>query len=194
MLGGLLTEHFGWRSIFIFTLPLGVLAFWLISRLPKRSPQGEAFKFDYARPAAVRRLRRLDAVPVANMCSASEPSEMPIMLALLVTAVVSFALLISVEHRLPAPLLPVDLFRDPTIWRANAMAACHGGILVSLLTFVPIYLRVVHEASAGEIGLLIVPMTVGIGVGSLITGTHRQPHRADRDPAVLGAGVRRRSG
>jgi predicted MFS family arabinose efflux permease len=93
------------------------------------------------------------------------------MVGLLGTAIVSLMLLISVEHRVRLPLLPLDLLRDPTIWRSNALAACHGGILVSLLTFVPIYLRVVHHASASETGLLLVPMTVGIGVGSIITGT-----------------------
>src|SRR5262249_51655456 len=34
----------------------------------------------------------------------------------------------------------------------------------------PIYLRAVHGASSGAIGLLLVPLTVGIGTGSMITG------------------------
>ena len=169
VLGGLLTEHFGWRSIFIFTLPLGVLAFWLISRLPKHSAKGEALKFDYL-GLLLFACFVISVLVLLEHAQRFQASEMPLMLALLIVAIVSFVLLISVEHRVAAPLLPVDLFRNPTIWRANAVAACHGGILVSLLTFVPIYLRVVHEASASQTGLLIVPMTVGIGVGSLITG------------------------
>ena len=62
-----------------------------------------------------------------------------------------------------APLLPIALLSHPAIWRSDALAACHGAILVSLLTFVPIYLRVVHGLSAAETGLLLLPMTVGIG-------------------------------
>lgn len=43
-------------------------------------------------------------------------------------------------------------------------------MLVSLLTFLPIYLRVVGGASPAETGLLLLPMTAGIGVGAMITG------------------------
>jgi len=39
-----------------------------------------------------------------------------------------------------------------------------------LITFLPIYLRAVRDASPGETGLLMLPLTFGIGVGSLITG------------------------
>lgn len=169
VMGGLLTEHFGWRSIFLFTLPLCLLAFWQISRLPKRASQDEAIKFDYF-GLLLFACFVISVLILLDYVQRFEVSAVPLMLALFVAAVVSFALLIAVEHRAAPPLLPVDLFRNPTIWRANAAAACHGAILVSLLTFVPIYLRVVHEASASQTGLLIVPMTVGMGVGSLITG------------------------
>jgi sugar phosphate permease len=56
------------------------------------------------------------------------------------------------------------------MWRANAMAACSGALLVSEVTFLPIYLHVVGGASPGQIGLLMLPLTVTVGVGSLITG------------------------
>ena len=50
------------------------------------------------------------------------------------------------------------------------MAALHGAALVSLITFMPIYLRVVHGTSATQTGLLLLPLTAGIGFGSMITG------------------------
>jgi predicted MFS family arabinose efflux permease len=50
------------------------------------------------------------------------------------------------------------------------MAACHGASLVSLFTFLPMYLRVVRGASAAETGLLLLPLTVAIGVSSMLTG------------------------
>ena len=37
-----------------------------------------------------------------------------------------------------------------SIWRADAMAACHGAALVSLITFLPIYLRAVRGAMPGR--------------------------------------------
>lgn len=169
VLGGVLTEAFGWRSIFYFSLPLCVIAFAMIWRLPRRPTQAAQTKFDYAGLVLFASFV-ISMLSLLQLIQRFDIGEWPRILALLALAVISFYLLVKVEHRLKAPLLPIDLFRDPTIWRANALAACHGGILISLLTFVPIYLRVVHESSASQTGLLIVPMTVGIGVGSIITG------------------------
>ncbi len=50
------------------------------------------------------------------------------------------------------------------------MAVCHGAALVSLITFLPIYLRAVRGASPAETGLMLLPLTAGIGIGSMITG------------------------
>ena len=70
----------------------------------------------------------------------------------------------------PIPLLPIHLLRQPTIWRSDALAACHGATLVSLITFMPIYLRVLRGTSASETGLLLLPLMFGIGAGSMVTG------------------------
>lgn len=169
VLGGLLTEAFGWRSIFLFSLPLGLLALVLIWRLPRRPPGGSRTRFDYLGLLLFGAFV-VSMLLVLQLVQRFEPSLWPGIAVLLAVAAASLWLLVRIERGKAAPLLPLDLLRDPTIWRANAMAACHGGILISLLTFVPIYLRVVHEASASQTGLLIVPMTVGIGIGSLITG------------------------
>ena len=41
---------------------------------------------------------------------------------------------------------------------------------MSLVTFLPIYLRAVRGASPAETGLLLLPLMFGIGIGSLVTG------------------------
>ncbi len=52
-----------------------------------------------------------------------------------------------------APAVPAGPLRRPAMWRANAMAACSGSLLVSEATILPIHLRAVDGASAGKIGL-----------------------------------------
>jgi predicted MFS family arabinose efflux permease len=79
-------------------------------------------------------------------------------------------LLLWREKRAASPLLPIDMLRQPAIWRCDALAACHGAALVSLITFLPIYVQVVRGLTASQTGLLLVPLTVGIGTGSMITG------------------------
>jgi len=66
--------------------------------------------------------------------------------------------------------LPLALLREPTIWRSDALAACHGAALVSLITFMPMFLIVVHGVSPAQVGLLLLPLMIGIGTGSMLTG------------------------
>ena len=91
-------------------------------------------------------------------------------IALSLVVLLSLVLLSWREKRASNPLFPPSLMRNPTAWRCNAMAICHGAYFVSMLTFTPIYLRVVRDQSVVEIGLLMLPITFGSGLGSLVTG------------------------
>jgi predicted MFS family arabinose efflux permease len=97
-------------------------------------------------------------------------SALPVGGGLLVVGLVAVVLLVRHENRVPSPLIPLGLLRQPAIWHSDALAACHGAALVSLITFLPIYLQVVHGTSPSATGLLLVPLTIGIGTGSLATG------------------------
>jgi predicted MFS family arabinose efflux permease len=99
-----------------------------------------------------------------------QSSAVPTALGLLALGIFMLAALIWQESRTTSPLIPPRLFREPSIWRSDGLAACHGAALVSLITFLPIYLRAVRGASPAETGLMLLPLTFGIGVGSLITG------------------------
>ena len=50
------------------------------------------------------------------------------------------------------------------------MAACDGATLVSLITFLPIYLQVVRGTDPSDTGFLLLPLTALIAVGSMFTG------------------------
>jgi MFS family permease len=50
------------------------------------------------------------------------------------------------------------------------MGACIGATLVSLVTFVPIYLQVVRGTGPDRTGLLMLPLTACVAIGSLFTG------------------------
>lgn len=167
--GGYLTHHFGWRSVFLINLPLGLLAALLTLRLPTRPGREHPWSFDFMglilfisfivpTLLALERAQRVSADIV------------PTLILLVVIAAVSLVALIYREKRASFPLLPIGLLRQPTIWRSDALAACHGAALVSLVTFLPLYLRVVRGSSPYETGLILLPLMFGIGAGSMITG------------------------
>ena len=98
-----------------------------------------------------------------------DPATLPLAAALAALAGGCLLLLVRQERRARMPLLPVKLLRQPasgaaTPWRP---ASAH---LVSLITFLPIYLQVVRGASPGQAGVLLLPLTMLIAIGSLCTG------------------------
>ena len=167
--GGYLTQAFGWQSIFLINIPLGLLAVLFVFRIPPR--EGDRRRTTFDAPGLVLFIFFVGPVILAlEQVQRVEMSALPFALGLLAFGLVSLALLSWQERITTSPLIPPRLFRQPSIWRADAMAACHGAALVSLITFLPIYLRAVRGASPAETGLVLLPLTAGIGIGSMFTG------------------------
>src|SRR6185437_7437684 len=82
---------------------------------------------------------------------------------LVAISVLALLLLLRVEKRVASPFLPLDLLRRPAVWRADALGAFHGAAVVCVVTFLPIYLRVARDVSSSDLGLLLIPLTAGIG-------------------------------
>jgi EmrB/QacA subfamily drug resistance transporter len=170
VIGGFLTESFGWQWIFLINVPLGLIAIVLVMRLPaKPGTSQQDWQFDvpglffyvaFIVPIliALQEVQHLDAHSLWTA------------VALFGLSIVALVLLIRREGRAKAPLLPLDLIRQPAIWRANALAVCHGAALTALIAFLPIYFRVVDGTSASETGYLLLPVTAGLGIGSIIIG------------------------
>lgn len=167
--GGYLTEHFGWQSIFWVNLPIGLGAVLLTRRLPNPTKERLPWKAD---PGGLflftlfvaTSLLALEQVQHADLAA------LPLGAGLFAVGLIALGLLIRQENRAESPLIPLRLLRQPAIWHSDATAACHGAALVSLITFLPVYLEVVRGMSPSETGLMLVPLTIGIGTGSLLTG------------------------
>jgi EmrB/QacA subfamily drug resistance transporter len=168
--GGYLTQAFGWRSIFLVNVPLGLAAVILMLRLKTKPGDWRRTSFDA--PGLV--LFALFVGPVIlaleQVQQRIEPGTLAIITGLLAFGAVALLALIWQEKHATSPLIPPALFRDPSVWRADALTACHGAALVSIITFLPIYLRAVRGASPAQTGLLMLPLMFGIGIGSLVTG------------------------
>lgn len=167
--GGYLTEHFGWHSVFLVNLPLGLLAGFLVLRLPAHPTRGSRIRFDgwgtvFFAGFITCLLLAMERAQHIDLAAA------PTVAALLAAAVGSLMLLIRQEKRASTPLLPIQLLRQAGIWRTDTMAACVAGQTVSLVSFLPMYLQVVRGASAGHSGVLLLPLTLGVALGSFFCG------------------------
>ncbi len=167
--GGYLTQAFGWQSIFLVNVPLGLAAAALVLRLPVRPGDRRRTTFDI--PGLVLFMMFVSPVILAlEQVQRMDARMLPMIVGLLAFGAAALFLLTWQERLSTSPLIPPALFKEPSVWRSDGLAACHGAALVSLITFLPIYLRAVRGTAPAETGLLLLPLTFGIGLGSLITG------------------------
>jgi MFS family permease len=169
IVGGYLTQHFGWRSIFLVNLPLGILALLLSLRLKSGPRRAQAWHFDVLGLALFTCFIAPTLLALEQL-QYMRPGALSTFLVLGGFGTAALVALVRHERRAEYPLLPIALLRQPTIWRSDALAACHGAVLVSLIAFLPIYLYVGHSATAAETGLRLLPLMLGIGFGSMATG------------------------
>ena len=167
--GGWLTQHWGWPWVFLAGLPLVLVGFAMAWRLPRSGLASGHFRFDAAGTALftlfvamllmmLDRLQRLsaEALPAALLFAA--------------IGLAALWLLLQVERRVPDPLLPLPVLTDPVIWRTNLLAACVSGTMVSLISFLPLYLSVVRGVPIATVGAMLLPMSLGGGLGALASG------------------------
>ncbi|PND32855.1 MFS transporter [Achromobacter pulmonis] len=168
-LGGMLTEHYGWRSVFYVNLPIGVLGLWFVARyLPRlRSHTDGPVRLDWQGALlialALGSLQLLVELLPQQGLSAG-------LLLLGAVSLAAFALLYWWEKRCPHPLLPLDMFRNQGLAMLFTLSLLVGVTMYSLMFYAPLLLQGGFGLSPQLAGLLITPMVVFITVGSIVNG------------------------
>ena len=67
-------------------------------------------------------------------------------------------------------ILPLAMFRNRTVGVASAASVLIGVAMFGGLAALPLYLQIVKGATPTEAGLLLLPMTLGIMIGSIVSG------------------------
>ena len=153
-LGGVLTQFFGWRSIFILTSLLAVPALVYAGRFPAFLNERQQEHFDA--PGLV-----LSSALILCLFLGLASVTTPAGLALLVAALLLGVAFFRVERRQPCPLLPVPLIMENRIFAASNAAALINysatyavGFLLSLYLQ---YIRGYDPVTAGTM-LLVQPI------------------------------------
>jgi EmrB/QacA subfamily drug resistance transporter len=171
-LGGLLIAWLGWRSIFIITVPLGLLTLMLAQRfLPTDTLRANRDWVGFDRAGTL--LLALTLAAYALAMTIGRGSLGPLNLALLVAAVVGVGFFALVEQRAAAPLLPLALFRHPLLSAGFAMSALVTTVVMATLVVGPFYLSGALALDAARVGLVmstgpIVAAMTGVLAGRMV--------------------------
>jgi len=156
LVGGALVE-LDWRVIFLINLPLVALGMLIVFRAaPESTDPGATRKLDWPGLGAL----SLGLTLVVLALVQSEAWSAPLVIALAVVGVVSLAVFWVVEHRVRAPIVEFDLFRNGPYFGASAAAFCLVGAWWAVIYFQPQYLQDVRGHSPLVCGLEVLPITV----------------------------------
>ncbi len=168
LLGGLLTEVFGWPAIFIINAPVAIAVVIAGRRL--LSPDGEAAQerdFDVA--GAVTVTAGLTAIVYGVVrTDALGWGSAGVLVPLAVGLALIGAFLVIEAKIARAPLMPMRIFRMPSLRAANVVICLLGAALFAMWFFLSLYLQQVLGHSALETGLNFLPMTITIVAASTL--------------------------
>ncbi|MFE4642394.1 MFS transporter [Streptomyces sp. NPDC056652] len=156
LIGGLLVDSVGWRSIFWINIPIGIAAFVLTWRYV---PESRAPK--PRRPDPVGQLLVIGVLGALTYAIIEAPQAgltSPRILAFAAVAVLSFAGLLLYEPRRAEPLIDLRFFRSAPFSGATVIAICAFAALGGFLFLNTLYLQNVRGLSALHAGLYILPM------------------------------------
>ncbi|MFE1995124.1 MDR family MFS transporter [Streptomyces parvulus] len=169
LVGGTITDHWGWRWSFYINLPLGAIALVAVSavlHLPKKRSQAQ---IDYLGAALL--TVGITAVVLVTTWGGTEyawtSARIMELTGIGVAALVGF---VFWQTRAAEPIVPLHIFRSRNFTLMSVIGFIVGFVMFGATLFLPLYQQSVQGASATNSGLLLLPMLGAMLVTSMVAG------------------------
>ena len=171
--GGWVNDTWGWRNAFLVQVPLtmisGIMVFFTIKIPVKRTEESAWKRIDFL--GAISLITTLVLLLLGlNSGGNIVPWTHPLVLTTLPLSAVSLAAFIYIESKIATePVIPVKLLLNRTV-----LSACLTNWLITMCTFAvlfygPIYFQV-KGLSTTQAGARLIPQSIGVGIGSVLSG------------------------
>ncbi|MGW7575570.1 MFS transporter [Streptomyces sp. NPDC054765] len=158
MVGGMLVQGIGWRSIFWLNLPIGLAALVCAARFVPESRAPRPRRLDPVGQLLV--IVLMGCLTYAIIEGPSTGWTAPRTLGCALAAPAALLALLHYESRRPEPLVDLRVFRSAGFSGAGVMAVCSFFVLGGFLFLNTLYLQNVRGLSALTAGLYLLPMAV----------------------------------
>lgn len=165
VIGGLLTQYFGWRSIFVFLIPFGIISLILIKRRIRTEwAEASGEKFDWTGSV-------IYGVALASFIYGF--SQLPsisgwIFLGL---GIVMAGVFIIVENRTSHPVFDIRLMLNNRVFAFSGLAALINYSSTSAIGFfISLYLQYIKGIDARTAGLIMISQPVAMTLLSPVAG------------------------
>ncbi|MFC7922333.1 MDR family MFS transporter [Streptomyces cinereoruber] len=174
LVGGTITDHWGWRWSFYINLPLGAVALAMVTtvlHLPKkpRNPRNGDTRIDFAGAALL--TAGITAIVLVTTWGGTEYAwSSAIIVGLAVGGVLALLAFLWVETRASDPIVPLHIFRSRNFTLMSLIGFVAGFVMFGAVLYLPLFQQSVQGASATNSGLLLLPMLLSMMVVSLVAG------------------------
>jgi EmrB/QacA subfamily drug resistance transporter len=168
-IGGLITDHAGWRWVFYINVPVGAVALPAIWYNLPWSRSDRRPRIDFAGAFF------LSIATVCGLLALAWSGEefgwtSGTTVALLAVTVASAGAFTWQELHHPEPIIPFHLFRVREFLLGNLIVFSIGLAMMGSIPYLPTFLQVALNASATASGLITTPQSLGLLVTSIIGG------------------------
>lgn len=165
-IGGVLTQQYGWRSIFYIVIPLCLIVLFLIFwKLKGEWVESKVAKFNYT-SSIIYSLSFLAIMYGFSLI----PERYSIWIIL--AGVISFLYFIWRETKVDNPLLDINLFRNNRVFAfSNLATLINYSATYAVIFLMSLYLQYIQMLTPQNAGLVLMSKTVVQGIFSPITGS-----------------------
>lgn len=192
LVGGFVTDNWGWRWLFFISLPIGIAAYLGISRFLHLEHVRELTVIDRAGIALLALTLVLVLVPI-SLGGTTWAWGSPEVIGMLAAGALTLVAFIAVERRAVEPVLPLHLFGSSIFTLSNIASFMVSMMMFGAMIYLPVYAQGVLGVSATNSGLILMPMSVamiGLSIiaGLVITKTGRYKLQTLFGLLLMGAG------
>jgi len=159
----------GWRWVFLVNVPIGIAALFVVNRTLHLRHTRLDHRIDFGGAAAL----TVGLVPLLLVAEQGREWGWGSDASLLCYGVglIGLVAFFLVERSMGAEaLLPLSLFRNRTVGVSSIASVVLGMGMFGGLASLPLYLQIVKGATPTSAGLMLLPMTLGMMSGSIISG------------------------
>jgi EmrB/QacA subfamily drug resistance transporter len=164
-IGGLLTEHFGWRSIFWIMVPLGILTIYLVARhLKGEWADDKRQRFDWGGTL-------LYALALVGIMLGFSELGNGLGILILGAGLLLLGFFLFFESRIENPILNIKIFKSNKVFSySNLAALINYSATFALIFMLSLYLQYVRGFSPQRSGLIIFTQPLVMTLISPISG------------------------
>lgn len=168
VVGGILVDSFGWRSIFLLNVPLAIVSLCLTAFLLSETERKQEKGLDLS--GQVLAIAAISALSFAIMEGGTYGWTSLVIIGAFGLSALCIILFVIAEAKAKAPLLPLPLFRNRTVSAGMAAGMAINFGLSAILFILPIFFEQIRGLSAHWAGLALLPMTIPLAVNPIATG------------------------